>query len=121
MTEESRQYLADQQGPGRWQKSRGWLLVILLLLVEGALFRQFAQGEVAWAVPLSYDQSAYLAQSYAIHEQIKDKGLVGGLAAALGAGAESGVLVQVEAGLLFLLLGPSRLAALALNFLHFAL
>src|SRR5262249_38984159 len=79
--------------PGRGQHGRGWLLLVALLVVEYALFRQFALREVAWAVPLSYDQTAYLAQSYAAYEQIKDRGLLTGLGGSLAGGAESGILV----------------------------
>jgi hypothetical protein len=107
--------------PSPWGSARGWLLLAVLLAFELAMFRQFVLSELSWAIPLYADQTAYLSQSYEGYERMRGQGLLGGLGVTLGTEVESGMLVQVEASLLFLVLGPGRLTALLLNFLHFAL
>jgi hypothetical protein len=129
-----------------WRKSFGWILIAVLLLVEYGLFRQFAEREVAWAYPANHDQTVFLSQTYETYETILDQGLWAGLwhgfnvlgpqntLAHLQASlrensspppaarrSATGALIHIQGALLFLMLGPSRLSALTLNFLYFAL
>src|SRR5207244_3628636 len=62
-----------------WRKSFGWLVILLLLLLEYGLFRQSAQREVTWAYPANHDQAVFLGQSYETYEKILDDGLPAGL------------------------------------------
>lgn len=98
----------------------GWGLVGLLILFQGALFFQYARREVTWFVPRGFDQAAYLEQAYRQHDRLLERGLARGTWAGLTQHSPNGVLLPVHAGLWFLLLGPTRLAALALNFAFFA-
>jgi len=92
-----------------------------LLVIEYVLFRDHVQCEIAWAYPTGYDQCAYLSQSYEIYERIVQGGLRQGLAHGVAMPVPNGMMLHVQGGLLFLLLGPSRLSALTLNFVYYAL
>src|SRR5262249_47361084 len=61
------------------RKSFGWLVTLLLLLLEYGLFRQAAQREVTWAYPANHDQAVFLRQSYETYEKFLDEGLPAGL------------------------------------------
>jgi len=125
-----------------------WLLVVVLLLAQWGVFRQFALREVVWSYPPNHDQLSYLDQSYAAYERIlqdPSKGLEetawfrpppryrAPLDSVVLPRQEwrsqsdwqrakaTGMMLPVQASLLFCLAGPSRLAALSLNFLYFAL
>jgi hypothetical protein len=99
----------------------GWLLVGLLLVLEYGLFRQYAEREVVWGYPGGYDQTSYLVLSYQTFEQIRDQGLRQGLRSGILRPIANGMMLHVQGSVLYLLLGPSRLSALTLNFLYFAL
>jgi hypothetical protein len=99
----------------------GWLVLGVLLALEWALFAQYARRDIVWAYPTSYDQSQYLAGAYETYETILAKGLGPGLWDAAARRAPQGMMLRPQAGLLFLLTGPSRLGALSLNFAYFAL
>jgi hypothetical protein len=95
---------------------------VLLLLVEYGLFRQHAEREFVWASPFGGgDQTVYLFASYDTYETMKVQGLWKGVWYGLTRPQPNGCLIHVEAALLYLVLGPSRLAALTLNFLWLAL
>jgi hypothetical protein len=106
--------------PDRWRRL-GWLLVGLLLLLEFGLFREFALREIVWGYPRGFDQGVYLARSYEIYEQMLSRGPRAGLVYGLALRNPNGMMLEPQAGLIFLLLGPSRLSALTLNFLYYAL
>jgi hypothetical protein len=101
--------------------SGGWLAIVILLLVQWGLFRQHAAREIVWAYPTSYDQSTYLNLSYESYERILTHGWLTGLWDSARTPIPNGVLIHLQAAVLFLLIGPSRLSALTLNFAHFAL
>jgi hypothetical protein len=107
--------------PGRWRDALGWAAVAALLLFQYGLFRQFAQREVVWAYPFNYDQIVFLGQSYDTYEQVLARGVYDGLKYGFYLRTPNGALLHLQAALLFLLLGASRLSALTLNFLYFAL
>jgi hypothetical protein len=99
----------------------GWLVLGGLLVLEWALFAQYARRDIVWAYPTSYDQSRYLGEAYETYEGILKKGLGPGLWDAATRRTPQGMMLRPQAGLLFLLTGPSRLGALSLNFAYFAL
>jgi hypothetical protein len=111
----------DTPPSARWREALGWAAVGALLLVQYGLFRQCALREVAWAYPGNYDQTVYLTQSYDTYEQVRARGVYDGLKYGYYLRTPTGALLHLQAALLFLLLGPSRLGALTLNFLYFAL
>jgi hypothetical protein len=98
----------------------GWLVIALLILMQWGLFRQFAQREIVWAYPTNNDQVTYLLLSYQTYEQILSQGLLRGLWHGLNVQIPNGVMIHIQASLLFLLIGASRLSALTLNFIYFA-
>lgn len=125
-----------------------WLFVIALLLVQFGMFRQFALREVVWSYPPNHDQLSYLDQSYTGYEQIIQdpskglEGLVRFLPPPQHAAPKdsvvlpredwhvesdwqrskaAGMMLPLQAALLFCMAGPGRLTALSLNFLYFAL
>src|SRR5262249_9871872 len=85
------------------------------------MFRVYAEREVTWCYPRGYDQTVYLTRSYACYEQIIKDGPLQGVLSALRQPLANGLVFELEASLLFLVLGPSRLSALTLSFAHFAL
>ena len=126
-----------------------WLFVIALLLVQFGMFRQFALREVVWSYPTNRDQDTYLFESYIAYRDILDDGLGRGLKQAIGiwrppsagsapgtvslparprerrdylpGGDPQGLMLALQATLLYCLAGPGRLTALSLNFFYFAL
>jgi hypothetical protein len=100
---------------------RGWWILVLLLLLEAGLYGQHALRDVVSGHPLGYDQSAYLTKSYRIYDSFRTDGLGTGLRKAFKEPAPTGMLQPILAALLYLVVGPSRLGALTLNFLAFAL
>jgi hypothetical protein len=103
-----------------WQSLAGWLVIALLLLIQLGLFRQFAQREITWAYPTNHDQVTYLSLSYETYEGILTQGLLPGIWVGLKAPIPNGIMIHVQAALLFLVIGASRLSALTLSFLYFA-
>jgi hypothetical protein len=99
----------------------GWPVIVGVVLLEYALFRQFALREVVGAYPMGFDPSVYLTVSYQTYEDVLQRGFLRGILVGLLRPVHSGVLLHVQGSVLFLLLGPSRLSALTLNFLYFAL
>jgi hypothetical protein len=99
----------------------GWLVVGVLLLIQFGLFYQFAQREVVWAYPTNYDQNVDLMGSYITYEHVLTDGLLSGLFSGLLFPSPRGTMLYPQASILFLLLGPSRMTALTLNFAYFAL
>ncbi len=98
-----------------------WLGMAFLVVLQYGLFRQHALREVVWAHPTKHDQVAYLAASYETYERILTEGVGPGVRKGLNLPVDTSVLLHVQGGLLYLVLGPSRLSALTLNFIYFAL
>jgi hypothetical protein len=98
-----------------------WGAVGLLLVLQYGLFHGYVNRVVTWCYPINHDQSAFLSGSYACYEAILRDGPARGLIYSLNRKVPTGLLFEAEAGVLYLILGPSRLSALALNFAHFAL
>jgi hypothetical protein len=89
--------------------------------VEYGAFRRHALREVVWAHPGGFDQVVYLSDSYETYEEMKERGVLAGLRHGLRLPVQTSMLIHLQASLLFLLLGASRLSALTLNFGYFAL
>jgi hypothetical protein len=98
----------------------GWGLLALLLCAHGLLFAAYVRREVAWAYAPNYDQTALLQLTYKTYEQIRRDGPWAALTHALRTLPPTGATLHLEAAFLFVLTGPSRLAALGVNWLHFA-
>src|SRR5262249_50400945 len=92
-----------------------WLGLALLLLIQYGMFRQYAEREVTWCFPQHCDQSAYLGRTYACYERILDDGPWEGVVSALERKIPNGLILEAEASLLSLVLGPTRMTALTVN------
>jgi hypothetical protein len=95
---------------------RMWIVVVLLLAGLFALFRTFVIREVAWAYPADYDQTKYLWFTYAIHESVLRNGLAAGLREWFFTPYSNGMLIHLQALMLMLVFGASRLTLLSVNF-----
>lgn len=97
-------------------------LFVLAVIIQYGLFRTYAVREVSWGYPAFHDQCEYLIESYWLHEDIKSKGSINAVKSLLSKNfPPQGILLQHEASFLYFLIGPSRLSALTLNFIHFIL
>ena len=92
----------------------------MILVCEYGLFRQYALREITWAYPTAHDQIHYLSQAYETVERILGDGLAAGLRYGVDLLPPQGLLLHLQAAVLFLLIGTSRLSALTLNFVYFA-
>ena len=108
------------RSPSGLRACLAWGFVALLILVQACLLRQYAVREVVWFPPCHHDQAVYLGHSFRVYDAMLAQGFFGGLRYGLRMPIATGLLQHVQAPLLYLLFGPSRLAALALVFLYFA-
>lgn len=99
----------------------GWVLFIVLLVLQWGFFAHFAEREITWGYPTAFDQVTYLDRSYSTFDQMPSQGPLHAFLWGLRLPVAQGVMLHSQAALLYLLLGPSRLSALTLNFLYFAL
>jgi hypothetical protein len=100
--------------------SRGWLLFAFLILLQYGAFRQRAEREVTWAYATHFDQNLLLLNSYDTFEEIRKSGVAAGLRYGLTLETPQGKVLPLQAAVLSLFLGASRLTALTLIFLYFA-
>ncbi len=107
--------------PARRPAWVGWLGVGLLLVIEYVLFRGYVHREVEWAYPAAWDQCVYLSHSYQTYEIMQQGGLWLGIKHGASIPFANGLMLHLQASLFFQVLGPSRLSALTLNFLYYAL
>ncbi|MEO8056163.1 MAG: hypothetical protein ABI768_13475, partial [Acidobacteriota bacterium] len=96
-----------------------WGALLLILLVEAVLFFLKASRDVASFFPRRFDQATFLSLTYEAFERCRSVGFVAGIAELVERGIPNGILLPIEAVALFQATGPSRLAALSLNLLHF--
>lgn len=97
------------------------LFLAVLLSVEFVLFGGFVAREIAPQPPRHHDQSVYLREAYRIHRQPLDEGVGTALRAAGERSGPTGLLFPIEGAVLCLVAGPTRVSALTVNFLLFAL
>jgi hypothetical protein len=110
------------RGSAPAHRGDSWLWAVglaLLLILEALILHNFAAREVAPFVPLAFDQSGYLADSYRLFEDFRSSGLLTGLVHAVVRPAVQGILLVPLASLNYLVLGPGRLSALDLNVVAF--
>jgi hypothetical protein len=99
-----------------------WLLAAGLI-AQTLLFHSYVAREVAWTYPVNWDQTSALTRAYTGFEEALSKGVlpswfsiwVGHHAAE----NPNGILQPLQASIFFLLLGPSREAALCINLFYF--
>jgi hypothetical protein len=87
----------------------------LVCVFEALLLHNVAGTAVAPFFPRTYDQIQYLTESYRVYEAARSHGLVQGVLGSFLEPRVQGWLLQLQAGLLFLITGPQRLVALDLN------
>lgn len=95
-----------------------WVLTTILL-GEAYLFYGFVAHFVAPYFPDGFDQTAYLMQSYWLFEEFWENGWTA-IYNYVRASPATGFLLQAVAASTFSITGPTRIAALGLNFLAFA-
>lgn len=93
----------------------------LLLLVQLALFWQFAQREIVWAYPADFDQSVYLSMDYSLYRDVLRDGLFPALDQYLHHLHPTGMMLPLQDCAAEFLAGPGRMPNLLLNFIYFAL
>ena len=99
---------------------QGWFFFAVLIVVQSLAFVHYAQREIVWSYPTFSDPIHYSQQSYDTFEQMLSHGPVHGLLFGLRLPLAQGSLIHVEAAALYLVLGPSRLSALTVNFIGYA-
>jgi len=99
----------------------GWGLLSLLVCAHWLLFAQYVRREIAGSYARHFDQTTLLHLAYGTYEGIRRDGPVAELPQALRRLPPIGATLHLEAAFLFLLTRPSRLAALAVNWMHFVL
>jgi hypothetical protein len=106
---------------GRWHPELlAWFALGLLLLVQGIIFHRVAAAEAAGILPRGYDQTRFLHHSYRAYDALSRHGLAGLVRYGLEHPLPNGLVLHLHAALLYVLLGPSRVSALSLNFAWFA-
>ncbi len=98
-----------------------WLAAGVIMLAEFAVFHRMTALQHAWVYPRWNDQIQYLLESYNAYETLRTQGWWAGLLHAWTDPAAQGTLHDIAAVLVFGAFGPSRLAALDLNFAAFLL
>ena len=93
----------------------------LLLLVQFALFWQFAKREIVWAYPADFDQSSYLSMDYTLYRNVLQDGLFPALGRYLRQPHPTGIMLPLQDCAIEFLAGPGRLPNLLLNFGYFVL
>jgi hypothetical protein len=104
----------------RLNSRKGWALLAFILLLQWMLFLEFIRREILWSYPTAFDQGVYLSSAYDSYERFLAKGPLEGLWHVITIHRPTGVMLDTQAAVLFLFLGPSRHSALTLNFLYFA-
>jgi hypothetical protein len=99
-------------------KSFSWLILPALLLLEYSLFYHYISRNIITHYPQMVDQANYLYWSYGLYENILHKGFFTAISQQFLIPTSS--LFLLQAAFFFLLTGASRVAALSLNFLYFA-
>ena len=98
--------------------NRSWLFLVLLLCAEYFFFYRFVMIEVAPNYPSGIDQANYLSASYFLFTQVRSHGWW--FALTHYDLYPTTALFVIQAAAFFTLFNASRLAALSLNFIYFA-
>jgi len=92
--------------------------IFAFIFFEYLLFASYALHEVTNYYPRSFDQAEYLSQSYAAYQNILQNGFLAELKSHISPVSS---IFYTQAATFFLIFGPSRLMALSINFIYFAL
>lgn len=103
--------LADRQLTLLWIGT-----VIVALALEVAILRSTAERQIAPYLPLWADQVQYLNEAYRGYELMREHGVFAGTIEAVRLPRVQGWLLQTVASWSMLIVGPSRIAALDVNF-----
>ena len=103
----------------RFHPGLEWLAFALLLVGEFLLFDRLGAKPHTRLYPMWNDQVQYLANAYTAYETFLHQGLGAWLRQVFLEPTAQGTLHDVYAGLIFMVAGPSRSAALAVNMLCF--
>jgi hypothetical protein len=95
-----------------------WLFLGICFLAQFCLFYQYVHREILWAYPAMWDQTRFLQESHDVLRAILAEGFPRGFIHAFGPTTPTGNLLPMEAGVLYLFFGDSRLTALLVLFLH---
>jgi hypothetical protein len=95
-------------------------VVAVLIVIEITTFTTYARREIVWAYPGFYDQPAYLLATYGLNRDFSSLGLSKATRLYFKRSHATGVLLPLQAAVHGAVLGPGRLAALSVNFVHFA-
>ncbi|MET0551948.1 MAG: hypothetical protein ABW221_02850 [Vicinamibacteria bacterium] len=98
-----------------------WSILLLALAGHWLLFARYVDREITWRHAANFDQTASLHLAYQTFESARQDGPLTAVARGLRASPPTGVVMHLAPLPLFALWGPSRLAALAVNWLAFAL
>lgn len=98
-----------------------WLILGFWFVAQFCLFYQYLHREVLWAFPGHWDQTRYLQESHGALQHMLSEGLLRGLMHAASTPTPTGNLLCLEAAVLYLFLGTSRLTALLVLFVHWTL
>lgn len=96
-----------------------WISLGFLILLEYCLFRQYVLREIAPYYPATFDQNGYLQASYILYNNILTFGLKKALLS-INLSPQT-FFFPIQAAIAYLFFGASRLTALSLNFVYFAL
>ena len=95
-------------------------LVAVCLLLQWGLFADHVRRDVAPSYPGYHDQLVSLAVAYEGYERARVEGVLPALRGVVTSAHPMGLLLPVGGWLAFLVAGPSRLHALAVNFAAYA-
>lgn len=96
-----------------------WIAIFILILIEYLLFRSYVLREITPYYTTSFDQTSYLQNCYDYYLDVRKNGIKNFLTNDLSYLASSFVFCK-QAVLFFLLTSASRLNALTINFIYFA-
>jgi hypothetical protein len=98
-----------------------WFLLASVLF-QWLLFRSYVLREIAWAYPIGWDQTKFLRLSYTAYESLLNNEIPQGISLWIASVAQNnpnGIMLPIQASLMFLFFGASRLTALSLNFIYY--
>jgi hypothetical protein len=98
-----------------------WIGLVGVLLLQFAMFRSYAEREIVWGHPTNFDQSGFLRLSYQAFEDEIANGVLHGSWHAVQHSPPTGVMLPLQASLLYYVLGTSRITSLTLLFIYLAL
>ncbi len=110
--------------PSSWRELLGTpvaqvsIVFVIFCALQFGLFHTYVTREVAWSHPANFDQATYLTESYEAFEDQLRHGLLSGLGHALTAPSPTGIMMPLQASLLYQVLGATRMSSLILLFLY---